>query len=135
VRRKFVIPGLFVLAFAAVGLYFFVDVIPPRALTVTRMQVIKRRALRYAQEHGELPPSLTALPSMDGYDNSILDGWKKPIMYESATSGIVTFRSYGRDGKRGGEGEDADIMRSFPARNDRNKWNDELVDWSEGRSQ
>jgi hypothetical protein len=29
----------------------FVDHIPPRAMTVTRMQALKRRVLRYAQGH------------------------------------------------------------------------------------
>jgi hypothetical protein len=109
----------------------FVDRIPPRPLTATRMQVLKRRVLQYAQVHGELPKSLATLPPMDGYDNSIRDGWKRDIIFEVSASGVVSFRSLGRDGMIGGSGEDVDIVRSFPSRDSSGKWNDEMVDWSE----
>ena len=108
-----------------------VDRIPPRALTATRMQVLKRRVLQYAQSHGELPKSLASLPPMDGYDSSVQDGWKRDITFEVSASGVVSFRSLGRDGVAGGSGEDADILRSFPARDTQGKWSDEMVEWTE----
>jgi hypothetical protein len=108
-----------------------VDTIPPRALTATRMQVLKRRVLQYARAHGHLPKSLAALPAMEGYDNSIRDGWKRDIIFEVSTSSVVTFRCLGRDGAVGGAGDDGDIIRSFPARDAQGRWSGEPVDWSE----
>ena len=107
-----------------------IDVIPPRSMTAGRMLRLKRKVLQYAQSHGELPKSLTTLPPMDGYDNSIQDGWKRDIIFEVSESGVVSFRSLGRDGFSGGSGEDADIVRSFPAHDASGKWSDEMVEWS-----
>jgi len=100
-------------------------------MTATRMQVLKRRVLQYAQSHGELPKSLATLPPMEGYDSSTLDGWKREIIFEVSKSGVVSFRSLGRDGVSGGSGEDADILRSFSTRDAGGKWSDEMVEWSE----
>jgi len=118
-------------AVIAVSAFSFLDRIPPRALTATRMHVLKRRVLQFARTQGELPKSLAALPVMEGYDSSFRDGWKKDIIFEVSTSGVVTFRSLGRDGIVGGSGEDADIIRSFPARDAQGKWSDEMIEWSE----
>jgi Type II secretion system (T2SS), protein G len=120
-----------VTAVVAVLAFSLVDVIPPRSLTAARMQVLKRRVLHYAQAHGELPKSLAVLPAMEGYDNSTRDAWKRDIIFEVSTSGVVTFRSFGRDGVVGGAGDNADIIRSFPARDTHGRWNDERVEWSE----
>lgn len=109
----------------------FVDRIHPCALTATRMEVLKRRVLHYAQSHGKLPSSLAALPKMAGYDSSIGDGWKRDIIFEVSASSVVSFRSFGRDGVAGGFGEDADIVRAFPTRDARGKWSDEMVEWLE----
>lgn len=129
-RRPIIILGI---ATLAVGVLVFglVDRIPPRDLTATRMHVTKRRVLQFARTHGELPKSLTALPAMEGYDNDIRDGWNRELVFEVSTSGVVTFRSLGRDGAAGGSGEDADIVRSIPARDSQGRWSDELVEWSE----
>ena len=108
-----------------------VDRVPSRALTATRMQGLKRRVLQYAQSHGQLPSSLAALPLMEGYDSSVQDGWKRDIVFEVSASGMVSFRSLGRDAAVGFSGEDGDIVRSFPARNAQGKWSDETVEWSE----
>ena len=109
----------------------FVAPVPPRALTAKRMQVLKRRVLQYAHSHGELPKSLAAVPRMNGYDSSFLDGWNRGIVFEVSASSVVSFRSLGRDGVRGGSGEDADILRSFPARDAQGKWSNEMVEWSQ----
>jgi hypothetical protein len=108
-----------------------VDVAPPRSLTAGRMQTTKRRILRYAHQHGELPNRLSELPRFDGYSNEIVDAWKRPIAFEKSATGRVTLCSLGRDGKIGGEGDDADIVRSFPARDEQNRWSDEMVNWIE----
>ena len=109
----------------------FVDRIPPRAMTATRMHGLKRRVLQYAQSHSELPKSLATLPTLGGYDSSVQDGWKKAIIFEVSVSGVVSFRSFGRDGVVGGSGDDSDIVRSFPSRDVQGKWSDEMVEWSE----
>jgi len=87
--------------------------------------------IHYAQLHGELPGSLSVLPKMEGYDSSTRDGWQRDIIFEVSSSGVVSFRSFGRDGAVGGSGEDADIVRAFSARDAQGKWSDEMVDWSE----
>jgi hypothetical protein len=66
---------------------------------------------------------------MEGYDSSIRDGWRRSILFE-VSSNVITFRSFGRDGADGGGGDDADIVRSFPARDAHGKWSDEMVEWS-----
>ena len=115
VKRPIIILGVATLAIG--GLVFsFVDRIPPRALTATRMHVSKRRVLHFALTHGELPKSLTALPAMEGYDNNIRDGWNRELIFEVSASSVITIRSLGRDGATGGSGEDAAIVTSFTAR-------------------
>jgi hypothetical protein len=130
VKRALIILAIVAVVVAALAVSF-VDRIPPRALTATRMQVLKRRVLQYAHTHGELPSSLAVLPKMEGYDSSIRDGWKRDIIFEVSASSGVSFRSSGRDGIVGGSGEDADIVRSFSARDAQGRWSDEMVDWSE----
>jgi hypothetical protein len=110
---------------------FLVDRIPPRPMTATRMHVLKRRVLQFAQSHGELPKTLAVLPTMERDDSSIQDGWKRDIIFEVSNSGVVSFRSFGRDGVTGGSSEKADIVRSFPARDAQGKWSEELVEWTE----
>ena len=129
-KRTFIILTL-VTAVIAILVFSLVDVVPPRGLTATRMQVLKRRVLQYGQAHGQLPTSLTGLPEIKGYDSGIRDGWKRDIIFEVSTSGIITFRSLGRDGIAGGTGDDADIVRSFPVRDAQGKWSNETVEWSE----
>ena len=108
----------------------FVDHIPPHAMTVTRMQHLKRRVLQYAQSHDRLPASLTALPPMEGYDDRIQDGWQRDIAFE-VSGDVIAFRSLGRDGVLGGTGEDADIVRSFPLHDAQGRWSNEFVGWTE----
>jgi len=108
----------------------FVDHIPPHAITVTRMQLLKRRVLQYARSHDRLPASLTALPPMEGYGGRIQDGWQRDIIFEVSGDAIV-FRSLGRDGAVGGSGEDADIVRSVASNDGQGRWNSEFVDWTE----
>lgn len=107
-----------------------IDRIPPTSLTETRMFVTKRRILQYAHTHDQLPPDLAALPPMTGYDTSVTDGWSRTLSYQTNTTGTVTLESLGRDGIIGGSGADADIIRSFPIRDARGAWSDEMVDWS-----
>jgi hypothetical protein len=128
--KKLIIILSLVAAPIAVLALTLVDTIPPRSLTATRMMVIKRRVMQYAHAHSELPHSMTGLPVMQGYDNSIRDGWGRDITLEVSSSGIVTLRSLGRDGVVGGSGEDADMIASFPAHDSQGGWSDEMIQWS-----
>jgi hypothetical protein len=92
-----------------------VDVIPPRALTITRLYAIGMRIDMYVQEHGQLPVSLDSLPERKGYGNAITDAWKHPVHFACNTEDkSITLTSLGRDGKPGGKGDDADITMTIP---------------------
>ena len=114
------VAGLAVLSMSGL----FVDRIPPQAATSTRMNVLKRLVLQYAQSHGQLPAAL------DAVSDRIQDAWKRDIHFE-VSGGVIVFRSLGRDGTVGGGGEDADIVRSFPSHDTQGRWSNEFVDWTE----
>jgi hypothetical protein len=128
-KRLIMIFGLATVVLAVLALVL-VDTIPPRSLTVTHMTILKRRVLQFAHSRGELPHSLTDLPELRGFHDRIRDGWGRDIEFDVSASGVVTFRSLGRDGIVGGSGEDADMLASFPSHDERGKWSDETVQWS-----
>jgi hypothetical protein len=103
---------------------------PPQTLTANRMWLIKRRILRFAQSHNQLPHSLSDLPVMMGYDNSTRDEWGRDIAYDVSALGLVTLTSLGRDGRIGGTGKNADMVATFTSHDTQGRWSGELVDWS-----
>jgi Type II secretion system (T2SS), protein G len=107
----------------------FVDHVPPQAQTLTSMQVLKRRILRYAKAHDALPVALESTTPIDGFVNRTQDAWKNEILFDSSQFPIVTLRSLGRDGAPGGKDDDADITRSFITRDALGKWSEELIRW------
>ena len=129
-KRVLILFGAVAAVIVSAAVFVVDSNIPPRALTASRMQVLKRRVLQYARAHGELPRSLVDLPAIEGYDGGIRDGWRRTILFE-VSSNVVTFRSLGRDGAPGGSGDDTDIVRSFPARDAQGRWSDEVITWSE----
>lgn len=102
------------IAAAVIGLaVLFVDVIPPTALTRTRTKVIGMRIREYWRINHRLPESLADLPKVEeNRDGSTDDGWGRAIRYEKKGA-AVTLTSLGKDGRPGGEGEDADIREAF----------------------
>jgi hypothetical protein len=102
----------------------FVDHIPPRDATLTRMHALKRLVLQHAQSHDQLPAALKAV------SDRTQDAWKRDIDFE-VSGDVIVFRSLGRDGATGGTGEDADIVRSFPPHDAQGRWNSEFVGWTE----
>ena len=106
----------------------FVETATPKERTHAAMHMMKRRVLRYAHTNGRLPTSVDELPVIKGFDESVTDGWGRPIRI-SVEGDTVTFSSYGRDGRPGGEGEDADITGVFSAKKADGKWTDEVGDW------
>jgi hypothetical protein len=105
--------------------------IPPRALTRTRMWVIKRRVLQYAHHNGSLPKRIDNLPEMPGYDNETIDWWGNSIHYEVEPDGRVVLSSEGGSvwGYKASEG--APLTCRFPSKDPSGEWSDELVDFIE----
>lgn len=73
----------------------------------------------YEFDNGALPQSLTALvrpparsmrtePYLPD-DRSLIDPWGRPFLYHKSADSTFLIESLGRDGQRGGTGEDADL--------------------------
>jgi hypothetical protein len=106
------------------------DVAPPRAITVTRMFLTKRRIIQYAQQHNHLPANLSELPPMPNYDTSINDAWGHPLDYSFDASGVVTLRSPGTANWLGGDGDNRAITGKFVTRDPQGHWQNELAEWT-----
>jgi len=99
--------------------------VPPAEVTRSRMAFDRQRILDYAHDHNQLPPTLSALPRLTRKpeaDRYLEDAWRRPLIYEVETSGIVTLKSLGRDGLPGGSGQDADVTLSFPSHRPDGSW-------------
>lgn len=105
-------------------------VAPPQAVTDARMWVIKRRIIQFARANGTLPPALTSVPEMPGYDNALHDGWGNTISYSVGDNGLVTLTSLGSDRQAGGTGNAADLVGRFSPRTPAGAWADELDEWA-----
>jgi hypothetical protein len=125
--KYLLIAGLLLLA----TLYLFIDWVPASALTRNEMASLKRRILRYAHVHDCLPIDLSDVPVLAGRENSGKDACGRPIAYEVGPADIVRLTSLGKDGLPGGAGDNADIVRSFQAKDAEGNWADEFVGWLE----
>lgn len=105
-----VLAGVFVVAFL---LFSAITIIPPKDLTRTRLRVLAAR-IRQNVAQGQDVNSLDikTLPEAPGKDNAITDGWGHPIVMRIDGS-TITLTSYGKDGKPGGTGQNADIAHRF----------------------
>ena len=110
--RRIIEAGL-VLAAVFGLLALFVDAIPPRAETITAIGETFARIGLYAKQNNSIPPSLAVLPKRTGYAKQTTDAWKRPLRYEVASDGVITLASLGKDGRPGGDGDDADITRAY----------------------
>ena len=108
----------------------FVDRIPPQAFTNSTMHMAKRRILRYAAKHNDLPKSLSQTEAISGYHSSLRDGWGRGIDYTFSSNGIVTLTSLGKDKRVGGTKESADMIGVFQTKKANGKWEDEYVEWT-----
>ncbi len=121
--------GFLVIALGVI-LSFGCQQIPPQALTYGSMLMIKRRVLRYAQAHNQLPKTFDELPVIPGYNNEVNDAWGRPIQYLiDGSLQTVRLISYGRDGREGGVGEDTDMIGVFVTKDKDGKWQNELCEW------
>ena len=103
-----------VCAFCLLAFALSVCRIPPDAMTRTNMTGINERFLKYYSKIGKVPSRLEELPLREGYDNSLMDGWGRPIGYRVEGDRVI-LESLGRDGLPGGGGQDRDIRMVFKA--------------------
>ena len=129
-RKRIWISLIVILILVGVAM-LFVHTAPPHSMTYASMHMCKRRILRYAREHGQLPPSLDVTQPIEGYHTSIKDAWGLAIDYHVNTDGTVTLRSLGRDRQAGGTDDNLDMIGVFPSRRLDGSWSDELVEWSQ----
>lgn len=116
IMAKKTIVGVISLAAVIGAIVLFVDVIPPKDMTVTTMVETFVRIGLYAKQNASIPESLDMLPRRGGYANRTVDGWRRPLTYQSTTDGIVRLTSLGEDGQPGGTGDDAEISIAYRAR-------------------
>jgi general secretion pathway protein G len=92
-----------------------------RKAALAQMQMLSTALDTYRLDVGEFPPSLAALRSADiaGWDGPYLprelpmDPWGNPYIYtvnSENRSAPYSLRSYGKDGREGGEGDNEDII-------------------------
>jgi hypothetical protein len=93
-----------------------IHLVTPEEMTRTSIIETFVRIDLYAKQNRCPPPSLDVLPRREGYVNRTIDGWNRPLQYHIGTDGLITLVSFGRDGKIGGSGEDADISQSYYSR-------------------
>lgn len=101
--------------------------IPPHADTATSMWGVKRRILRYAHEHGELPDNLENLPRIPRLRGKTTDWWGNPIQFEVDSEGIATLSSPGGKVLGYHPREGRPIVRKFPTKGPSGEWSGELV--------
>lgn len=96
----------------------FIGTIPPYDLTKTRIGVIEIRIRSYWKANGHLPASLSDLPLLPRRDNSVIDGWGRPIKYKITGADTFTLSSPGPDDSAAGAAANQAIEVAFDAR----KW-------------
>lgn len=112
IRRSVVLLVLAALVVIAIAMTF-VDVISPRAMTLTAMTETSVRIGLYYQRNKRLPLNLSVLPVRNGYMNRTADGWKRELIYTIDAGDGFSLGSLGRDGKNGGTGDNADICQQY----------------------
>ena len=82
-----------------ISMFLMIDTISPYDQTITTMHVLKKRIQLYVKTNNKLPQNLTELPEIQGFDNSIKDGWNRRITYSfDNNSGEVLLVSCGEKG-------------------------------------
>jgi len=129
-NKKTILFGIATAVVLIVVLNSFVDRIPPRPLTNVVMNMSKRRILRYAAKHDDLPKRLSQTEAISGHHSSLKDGWGRDIDYAVSSNGTVTLTSLGKDKEVGGTKENADMIGVFQTKKANGKWEDESAEWA-----
>ena len=87
--------------------------IPQEAITLTAIGETHFRIHIFATQNNRLPTTLSQLAPRPGYANRVEDAWGQRLIYDVDEEGVISLGSFGRDGQRGGDGEDSDIIRRF----------------------
>jgi hypothetical protein len=111
------------------GCQTWVTTIPPKCNTEGVLILSFVRIQDFWNEHGKVPRMPDELPQLKDRDCSLKDGWGREVIWEWDGQNTVTVRSFGRDGKAGGTGEDADMEIVFVGRQPRQ---DDLADVKKG---
>lgn len=118
----FAIVGVAVYGWIVVKAAFDASEKAKKALTQTILTVTGTASRSYYREYGKWPNSLADLTNnprkiifIEWPASGPRDGWGNPIIYIpfDSTQGYGLVSSYGRDGKPGGVGYDADIEVRF----------------------
>ena len=78
--------------------FALVDRIPPGLATRNRLSELERRIQAYAAKKKRLPADLSDLPIRPDYDDRVVDGWDKPVLYLPQKDGSVILSSAGPTG-------------------------------------
>jgi len=91
---------------------------PPWAVSRGIMNGVSEASEFYHDEHKTWPQSLADLTNLIYCERGLVDGWGHPLIYQpfDPAKGYGAVISYGRDGKPGGTGEDADLEVRFGGR-------------------
>ena len=88
---------------------------PPPA-TQWAIEETRCRIHLFAKDNQRLPTQLAELPRRSGFPNRITDIWGNELVYEVDADGTIALGSYGKDGKAGGNGANADKILQYPTR-------------------
>jgi hypothetical protein len=120
---------VFTIALAALlGLFLMLAILPPvhhppRAASMGYMKGVSEASKHYHNQYNAWPKSLTDLTNNPRNlvffycEGGMVDGWRRPLLYQpfDPAKGYGAVISYGRDGRPGGSGEDADLEVRFGA--------------------
>ncbi len=85
------------------------------------MLVIEKRIINYLNENDKLPGSLTELPELSNYENSITDGWGKEILYQyNSKEQIISLYSCGSTEKDAQKGRP--IVKRMKIKKENSEW-------------
>ena len=112
-KDKKIFVYIFIILGIAFIIYLLVEKIPPVTFTRSKMLEVALRIREYVKTHQELPSDLYSLPFREGFDNRIKDAWGNEIKYSITEDNQVVLKSFGKDAKPGGQGENNDIILSF----------------------
>lgn len=86
--------------------------IPQKTMTEMAMREIAIRIGMYVERENKLPGSIDGLPVRQGYMDRTTDGWRHPLIY-TIDDDSFSLTSLGKDGARGGIGDDEDTTKTW----------------------
>ena len=111
---NFVAVAVLLMAAASCALYLLGwGRIPPGARTLGGINRVQSALNAFGRQFGRPPGSLLELEESGFLLLQSNDEWGRPLIYSVDGSGLVELGSLGADGKPGGSGDDADLLRQF----------------------